>query len=145
MTGDQRPCRAGAGALNVEREQRMKSVKGDEVDLGQVDYQCAAVGCQLATWWLNSSAFEASISPLIEITVSPVSVFALMRARRQSKNVLPLRVVKHGRCRCVLQSCTSPRRFAAGWRKTPSTRTGLECSHLWWTQRISQAGISTPK
>jgi hypothetical protein len=34
--------------LNVERDQCMKSVNSDEVDLGQVDYQCAAVGCQLA-------------------------------------------------------------------------------------------------
>jgi hypothetical protein len=38
----------------------------------------------------NVSALEASISPLIEITVSPVSVLALIRARRQSKNVVPL-------------------------------------------------------
>ena len=90
VAGDQRPCCAGAGALNVEREQCMKSVKGDEVDLGQVDYQCAAVGYQLADVVAHSSTFEASISPLIEITVSPVSVFALIRAPRQSKNVVPL-------------------------------------------------------
>ena len=48
MAGDQRPCCAGAGALIVKRDQCMKSVQGDEIDLGQVDYQCAAVGCQLA-------------------------------------------------------------------------------------------------
>jgi hypothetical protein len=35
--------------------------------------------------------------------------------------------------------------FAAERRKTPSTRTGLQRSHLWWMLRISQAGISTSK
>jgi hypothetical protein len=42
------------------------------------------------TWWLTSSTFEASISPLIDIRVSPVPVFALIRARRESKDVLVL-------------------------------------------------------
>jgi hypothetical protein len=42
-------------------------------------------------WRLNSLAFEASISPLIDITVSSVSAFALRQAPQQSKNAVPLR------------------------------------------------------
>ncbi|WP_146221129.1 hypothetical protein [Mycolicibacterium moriokaense] len=74
----------------MEREQCMKAVKGDEVDLGQSTISASQSDITSLARRLTWSTFEASISPLIEITVSPRSVFARTQAPSQSNVVVPL-------------------------------------------------------
>src|SRR6185312_9623008 len=68
-------------------------------------------------WRLNSLAFEASISPLIDITVSSVSAFALRQAPQQSKNAVPLRCEAEsgGRQRAVDRVGPVDRRAEFSW------------------------------